>query len=83
MSQFEYKTFDEAIEAIEAAIKDVAADYPDLSYDDAAHDLTINLFMDCPPTVRHELARSYLGWDPEDDRDLYERHNIPRKIHGR
>lgn len=72
-------TFEDAMGEIEAGFEDVKADHPNLSDDDIYHDLTLNVMMDCSPRVRHSLARSFLGWDPEEDGDLYDRHNIPRK----
>ena len=55
----------------------------ELGFEDAAHEIAISyaagLAEDLPAEVRHDIARCYLGWDPEDDADLYDRHNIPRK----
>lgn len=62
---------------IEAGVVDVKADYPDLSDDDIYHDLALNVMYDCTPAVRHSVARSFLGWDSEEDMDLYVRHDIP------
>jgi hypothetical protein len=74
---WEHTTYESAMEAIEASVGDVKADYPDLSDDDVYHDLAINTLPLCSPRARHQLARSFLGWDPVEDRDLYINHNIP------
>lgn len=72
-----FTSYEEAIQEIEAGVQDCIGDNPDASEDDAAHDIAVNYLHQCDPPTRHELARCYLGWDPENDRDLYDRHDIP------
>lgn len=82
MSDFEYGSFEEVADAIEAGVQDCLADNPggEVSEDDAAHDIAISLMTQCPPSVKYEIAISYLGWDPEGDADLFERHNVPKEL---
>lgn len=72
-------TYEEVMEDIATGIRDTIGDNPDVSVCDAAHDIAVNQFFrsDIPDDVKQDLARCYLGWDPEDDTDLYERHRIP------
>lgn len=71
------KNFEYAMGEIEAAFEDVKSDMPELSDEDIYHDVCLAVMLDCTPTVKHSLARSFLGWDPEDDAELYFLHNIP------
>jgi hypothetical protein len=82
MSEFEYGSFEEVADAIEAGVQDCLADNPggEVSGDDAAHDIAISLMTQCPPGVKYEIAISYLGWDPEEDSDLFKQHSIPTKL---
>lgn len=74
---WEHTTFESAMAAIEGSVADVRGDHPDLSDDDIYHELTLSTLPQCSPKVRHQLARSFLGWSPVEDKDLYINHSIP------
>lgn len=74
---YDYNTYEEAIDAIDGAARN--AEYEsggEVGYEDAAHDITIALFRDMAPQVAADVARCFIGWDPWDDQDLYERHGV-------
>lgn len=73
----EYTSFTETLDAIMDAARVAVSENPDTGEEDAAHDIAISLFSVMSPSVRHEIARGFLGWSPVDDRDLYVNNNVP------
>ena len=72
-------TYDEAIAEIESAAGVAVAEQgEDLGHDDAAHDIAISYLHDSDinAEVRFDIARCFLGWDPEEDLDLYIREGL-------
>lgn len=69
-------TYEDATEEVEASVREILEENPEVSPDDAYHDLIIGMFWtaDWPQDVKREIARCQLGWDPVHDADLYTQH---------
>jgi hypothetical protein len=79
---YEYQTYEEAIRDVDAMAAQVILENPEVSEDDAKHELATSFLYMCPPEVQHDIARSYLGWDPVGDADLYDTYQIPKERPG-
>lgn len=75
----DFHSYEEVVAEIEAGVRDTIGDDDpgNVGADDAAHEIAVNYLSRCDPATRHLLARCFLGWDPEEDRDLYVKHDIP------
>lgn len=60
-----FTTLDQALEAFDVALKDVADDFGDECSDEYAFDVAIGLAYDCTPAVARELCRTQLGFIPD------------------
>lgn len=58
---YEYKTYEAASNAVDAAIGDAVADNPEIGGDDVAHDMVLAIADFCEPSVASELKRRWLG----------------------
>jgi hypothetical protein len=66
--EYEYKTVEDAMRAVDLGVEDTLKDQPDLKEqeDSIYHDICQSIMIMCPPEVARELARrtgvEYIGW---------------------
>jgi hypothetical protein len=59
MFEYQYKTYEDAMHAVNVAVEDTLRDQPHLKpqEDDVFHDMVQSIMLDCPPEIARELAR--------------------------
>ncbi len=64
-------TYDQAQEALDEAMRDATADYPDTNPDDVAHDMIVAVsYRISDPAVKKEWFRVQLGFTPHEAREV-------------